>query len=246
MIIKKILLIVAMNKEAKPMIEKMNMQKIEKAFDPDLPAEAYEAITPKGKVILVVSGKCQHHGVDRIGSQGLNLVTWEAIKIFSPHLLINPGTGGGFSKKGSQPGDIFISSESIKYHDRIFFPDEFFKNYGVGSFRCLETPHLAKKLGLKQGVVSTGASMLASAQEEKQMAENKASVKEMEAAGIAEVAQLKKIPFIAMKIISDLVDTGDCPQNQFTNNFDELISHLADKVYQMCTICIGSDLSDIC
>ncbi len=245
MIINKILLIVAMSKEAKSIVEKMKMVKIESSIDSHLPVDVYETVTEKGRVILVVSGACPIHKVDRIGSQGLNLVTWEAIKAYSPNLIINPGTGGGFKRNGSIPGDIYVSTESIKYHDRLFYPDMHFFNYGIGSYKCLEVPRISKQLGLKRGVVSTGGSMLASLQEEEQMEENNASIKEMEAAGIAEVAQLKGIPFIALKIITDLVDTTECPQHQFTNNFDGLISHLANKVSQLCTILLGESLDVI-
>lgn len=243
--VRKILLLVAMNKEAQPIIQKMQMKEIDSGLDEHLPAQAYETVTEKGKIVLVVSGKCPAHGVDRIGTQGLNLVAWEAIKTFSPDILINAGTGGGFKRNGSQPGDVYISSESIKYHDRLFFPDMFFLKYGIGSYKCLEVPYLAKRLGLKQGVISSGGSMLASAQEEAQMEQNMASVKEMEAAGIAEVAQLKNVPFVALKIITDLVDTNECAQNQFTNNFDKLISHLAEKVHDLCSILIGEKISNI-
>jgi nucleoside phosphorylase len=243
--VRKVMLLVAMNKEAKPIIEKLEMKLLPDSLDKHLPAEAYEKVTEKGRIILVVSGKCSSHGVDRIGSQGLNLVAWEALKKFEPDILINAGTGGGFQRNGSQPGDIYISSESIKYHDRLFFPDMFFLNYGIGSYKCLEIPFIAKRMGAKVGVISTGASILASTQEEKQMAENKAVVKEMEAAGIAEVAQMREVPFIALKIITDLVDTPDCPQNQFTNNFGMLITRLADKVHELCSMILGENLENI-
>lgn len=101
MIIERILLIVAMAKEAQLIIDRMGMKKLENVLDPYLPAEVYQAETPKGKITLVVSGKCPQHGVDRIGSQGLNLVAWEAIKAFSPQILINPGAAGGFNKQGA-------------------------------------------------------------------------------------------------------------------------------------------------
>ena len=244
--IERILLIVAMEKEAQPMINKMGMKKIENSLDPLLPAKAYEKETEKGKIILVVSGKCRHHEVDRIGSQGLNLVAWEAIKMFSPHLLINPGTAGGFHRRGATPGDIYVSTESIKYHDRLFHPDLYFLNYGIGSYKCLEIPQVAKQLGLKLGVVSTGGSMLASKQEEEQMQKNNASVKEMEAAGIAEIAQMRNVPFIALKIVSDLIDTNECAQNQFTNNFNGIITRLADKVAEICRLFLGENLDQVC
>src|SRR5690242_18274574 len=109
MIIKNLLLIVAMAKEAQLIIDKMGMKKIENALDPHLPADVYQAKFNEGKITLAVSGKCCQHGVDRIGSQGLNLLTWEAIKTFFPDIIINPGTGGGFNRHDAKPGDIFVS-----------------------------------------------------------------------------------------------------------------------------------------
>jgi 5'-methylthioadenosine nucleosidase len=245
MTIKKIMLLVAMNKEAEPIIALLKMKAIKHKMDSQLPATAYEARMGKGKIILVVSGKCSIHHVDRIGSQGLNLVAWEALKTFNPDVLINAGTAGGFKENGSLPGDVYVSSESIKYHDRLFQPDLHFLNYGIGSYKCWSIPVVAKELGFKEGVISTGASLLSSQQENKQMAENNAAVKEMEAAAIAEVTQMRGVPFIALKIITDLVDTEHCPQNQFTNNFDKLITHLADKVKQLCSVLIGKNLKEI-
>jgi nucleoside phosphorylase len=243
--IQKIMILVAMDKEAQPIIEQMKMKEIEHKMDGHLPAKAYETEMEKGKVILVVSGKCATHGVDRIGSQGLNLVAWEALKAFSPDILINAGTAGGFNKHGSMPGDVYVSTESIKYHDRLFYPDMHFLGYGIGSYKCLPIPFIAKRLGLKEGVISTGASLLSSSQENEQMNKNNAAVKEMEAAGIAEVAQMRGVPFIGLKIVTDLVDIQDCPQNQFTNNFDKLITHLADKVQKLCVVLMGEQLDKI-
>lgn len=243
--IEKILLLVAMKKEAQPIIAQMQMTAVPHALDPHLPAEVYQVTTTAGEITLVVSGLSPQHNVDRIGSQGLNIVAWEAIKVFEPQLVINAGTGGGFNRHGAQPGDVYISTESIKYHDRLFFPDMYFLDYGIGSYPCLSAPLLAKVLDLKSGVISTGSSMLASEPEEKQMQVNNAAVKEMEAAGIAEIAQLRQVPFIAIKIITDLVDTDECPQNQFTNNFDKLIHHLADKVTKACAFILGKSLAQL-
>jgi 5'-methylthioadenosine nucleosidase len=243
--IQNIMLVVAMNREAQPIIELLKMKKIDQVMDGQLPASAYGAEIDKGKIILVVSGKCASHHVDRIGTQGLNLVAWEALKAFSPDLIINAGTAGGFLKKGAAPGDIYVSTESIKYHDRLFSPDMHFLDYGVGSYQCLSIPHIAKELGFKEGIISTGGSLLSSEQEIQQMERNNAAVKEMEAAGIAEVAQMRGIPFIGLKIVTDLVDTDDCPQNQFTKNFDNLIIHFANKVQQLCVALMGKSVEGI-
>lgn len=245
MLIQKIMLLVAMNKEAVPIIKHMNMRQVEHKIDKNLPVMVYEGKIDTGVVILVVSGKCVAHGVDRIGSQGLNLVAWEALKEFNPDILLNVGTAGGFKKNGALPGDIYVSTESIKYHDRLFYPDLHFLPYGVGSYKCLSISSIAKKLGFKEGVISTGGSLLSSQQEDEQMMKNNAAVKEMEAAGIAEVSQMRGVPFVGLKIITDLVDTQDCPQNQFTNNFDRLIRHLANKVQKLCEVLMGQQLDKI-
>jgi hypothetical protein len=41
------------------------------------------------------------------------------------------------------------------------------------------------------------------------------------------------------------VDTPDCPQNQFTNNFGMLITRLADKVHELCSMILGENLENI-
>lgn len=245
MTIQKILLVVAMRKEAHPIVARLGLSMRQNILDADLPVEIYQSNIKQGVITLVCSGLCPQHGVDRIGTEGLNLVIWEAIKALTPDLAVNVGTGGGFHKLGAQPGDIYVSAGSVKYHDRLFYPDMHFLHYGIGSYPCIESSFLAKELALKQGIISTGGSMITSLQEEIQMQKNQAAVKDMEAAGIAEVAHLKKVPFTALKIITDLVDTSECPQNQFTNNFDKLINHLADKTHQLCFLLMGKQLEDI-
>jgi 5'-methylthioadenosine nucleosidase len=242
MIFDKILILVAMEKEALPLVQILKLKIHQQPLDPSLPAKTFYSKTEQGEIFLVMSGKCPHHQVDRIGSQGLNLVAWEAVKTYTPNLIVNIGTAGGFQTAHAKPGDIYISSETIKYHDRLFYPDLVFQNYGIGNYKCLEIPLLAQQLQLKQGIISTGGSLIASENEKIQMKKNNASVKDMEAAGIAEIAQLKNIPFIALKIITDLVDIEDCPQNQFERNFETLIHSLANKAYELCNVLLGRNL----
>lgn len=246
MIFDKILILVAMEKEALPLIQILELQVYQQTLDPSLPAKTFYSKTEQGEIFLVMSGKCPLHQVDRIGSQGLNLVAWEAIKTYTPNLILNIGTAGGFQMTHhAKPGDIYISSEAIKYHDRLFYPDLVFQDYGIGNYKCLEIPLLAQQLQLRPGIVSTGGSLIASENEKIQMKKNNASVKDMEAAGIAEIAQLKDIPFIALKIITDLVDIEDCPQNQFERNFETLIHSLANKTYELCNVLLGRNLQSL-
>lgn len=163
----------------------------------------------------------------------------------SPELVINAGTAGGFSAKGANPGDIYISTGSFKFHDRLFGPNKFFTSYGIGSYACLEVPELIEQLQFKSGVISTGSSMLASNEEMMQMEANEAHLKEMEAAHIAYVAQTRKIPLFALKIVTDHVDTEVCVQKQLEANFTLLISKLVEAIEQTVMYIFEKGLSAI-
>ncbi len=117
-----ILILVAMEVEAKAIVKKLNLVPINGCFDPDLPFQAHQSTdaTPL-KITLVSSGKCKNFKVDRIGKEAAVLLAWESIKIFKPDLIINAGTAGGFIQKGANIGDVYLGS-LIKYHDRLFHP----------------------------------------------------------------------------------------------------------------------------
>lgn len=244
-IIKRVLVIVAMEKEALPIMESLHLTASLNPIDPELPSQIASKKTDAGIITLVYSGKCRQHGVDRITSQGLNLLTWEATRHFSPDIILNVGTSGGFAAQNTAVGDIYLSKDAIRYHDRLFGPDEYFSTYGVGHYPCLPAAKMAQDLHLKLGIVSTGNSLISSEAENQQMLLNDASVKDMEAAAIAEVAMLRNCPFLALKIISDLVDTDECPQNQFVNNFSKQISLLADKTSKVISYMLGKSLSEL-
>ena len=97
-------------------------------------------------------------------------IAWETIKNIRPNIVINPGTAGGFKAKGTSIGDIILSTDSIKYHDRDFHPtSDSFKRYAAGLYPCADiSSYLAEKLNLKTGVISTG-NTLHSSEEEKNL-----------------------------------------------------------------------------
>jgi 5'-methylthioadenosine nucleosidase len=61
---------------------------------------------------------------------------------------------------------------------------------------------------MKVGVVSTGNSLDCTPTDAEVMKANEASVKEMEGAAIAQVAQMYGVPIFAIKSVTDIVD-GD-------------------------------------
>lgn len=228
-VIRKILLLVAMEVEAKAIVRKLRLFPINGYFDPDLPMQAYQLVSSTSlEITLVYSGKCRNFKVDRIGKESAVLMAWESIKTFKPDLIINAGTAGGFKHKGASIGDVYIG-KVLKFHDRLFHITEFV-DYGIGEFTSHDLTEIANKIGLKSGTISTGNSLMASLQEMEQMKKNNADLKEMEAAAIAEVANLKNVPMIAIKTVTDFVDEEASTQEQFLKNYQIALQNLSEKL----------------
>lgn len=231
----KILIVVAMMKEAEPIIQSFLMKKSSIQLDNLLNTCLYSCFYQKHEIYLTTSGKDVLHKTDRLGSGVIPAVTM-SIQAIKPDLLINIGSAGGFSKKGAQRGDIYLSIDTFKFHDRLFEPDYFHQAYGIGSYPSYSIEHIAKKLHLKIGIVSTGGSMLASQEEQKQIERNQATLKDMEAAHVAQVAHIFQTPMFAIKGVTDLVDTDECPQEQFTQNIHNLSKVLAETLINVVTL----------
>lgn len=77
------------------------------------------------------------------------------------------------------------------------------------------------------------------------MADNEASVKDMEAAAIAWVAELSKTPFFALKVVTDIVD-GDRPtQDEFLENLSAASKSLQEKLPKIVEFVMGKKYSDL-
>ncbi len=223
----KTVIIVAMEVEAKPIIEQIGMHELSDIFDPRLPMIAYEA-DQNANIILVTNGKCPVNQCDRIGTQAAAVTAWESIRVLNPDLIISAGTAGGFKQHQTEIGDVYLSNE-IKYHNRRApFPE--FEQYLLGNYGIFSTSEIANKLGMKSGLVSSGDSVYAEQDDLKFMTEHGTRCKEMEAAAIAEIAQLANIDMFAIKVITDFVDLEHCPYEQFMKNYRHAIERLKSAV----------------
>lgn len=212
----RIVLIMAMEEEARPIIQELGLTPRGKLISP-LPMEFYEGKYKSLNIDLVTSGKCDTYNVDHIGPQAAILNTASAISQLQPDLIINPGTAGGFVSAGGNIGDVYLSYPMICYHDRRI-PLPGFDAYGIGSYYCYDTREIASSLGLKTGIVSTGSSLDYTQKDLDLIKSYSGVVKEMEAASIAWVADLYKIPFFAVKSITDLVDNSTPTEEEFLKN----------------------------
>ena len=123
---------------------------------------------------------------------------------------------GGFSKRGGTVGDVYCCDE-FKHHDRRV-PIPGYDALCVGHRRATPAPGLVKALSLKTGLCTTGNSLDCSPTDAPIIEESGAVCKDMEAASLAHAAELSGTPFLAIKVVTDIVDGPHATQDEFLAN----------------------------
>lgn len=227
-----ILIMIAMEAEARPLLDKLGFSAVE--IHAWAPCKVYSGTYKDTLISVVTNGQAvDKGGVDNVGTNPATLSTFCALSNLStpPTMVLNAGTAGGFSSKGAEIGDAFISTD-IRHHDRrITIPG--WDDYAKGHHKSMEVPNLIAKLGFKSGVVTTGNSLDATDIDRQIMQDNDASVKDMEAAAIAWVCEQAEKPFFALKIVTDIVD-GTVPTNEeFMANLGKAAESLQKNLMSM-------------
>jgi len=233
-----IAVIMAMAEEAEPFIREMHLVRAEPGFDSQLPMEVFTGKVGTADLVLIVGGKDPRFGVDSVATQPATLAAYLAIERFKPDLLINAGTAGGFQARGAEIGDVYLGADCIRFHDRRI-PIPGMDAYGVGSYPVPEFNGLATALGLKKGIISTGNSLDMAPEDLAMIQANGADVKEMEAAAIAWVADLYNVPLLALKSITDLVDSETPSQDEFLKNLAQASEVLREKLIAALYYCVA-------
>ncbi|KAJ7537117.1 hypothetical protein O6H91_12G098100 [Diphasiastrum complanatum] len=214
-----VLLVIAMQAEALPLVEALKLSQDDTlVFPKSVPWIKYSGIHDGLHIHIVVPGKDAVLGVDNVGTVSGALVSYAAIQALQPDLLINAGTAGGF---------------------------KIFDKYGVGATKTIPTPKLVEALGLKLGKLSTGNSLDMSPQDEEVIKSNDATIKDMEGAAVAYVANLFSVPAILIKSVTDIIDGGRPTTEEFLEN----LSMAADALLKT-GICVlkflnGKSIADL-
>lgn len=225
------LLIMAMHDEAKPLINAMKLYELGN-INPNYTIEHHWGQISGHKIDLIVNGKCSIYKVDQIGTQVSTLCAHIGIQKFQPDIIINAGTAGGFLSDNAKVGDVYLSYPTTNYHDRrISIPS--FKEYGVGAYPTYNCLNIAKDLGLRTGIVTTGNSLDYTEQDMTMIKSYNGVVKDMEAAAIAWVAQQHNIPFLAIKSITDIVDGEHPTEKEFLQNLNLASESLARQTVKV-------------
>ncbi|KAJ8767574.1 hypothetical protein K2173_017918 [Erythroxylum novogranatense] len=223
--ISSILIIIAMQTEAMPVVNKFELkEETDSLFPSGVPWVRYHGTYKDLQIDLVWPGKDPTLGVDSVGTVSASLVTYAAIQTLKPDLIINAGTCGGFKAKGASIGDVCLVSD-VAFHDRRI-PIPVFDLYGVGLKKSFPAPNLLKELNLKIGKLSTGDSLDMSPQDESSIIANDATFKDMEA-------------------VTDIVD-GDKPTaEEFLQNLVAVTAALDQAVAQVVDFINGKSLSKL-
>ncbi|XP_066353067.1 5'-methylthioadenosine nucleosidase-like [Miscanthus floridulus] len=244
--ISKVLIVVAMQTEAMPLVSKFKL----------VEAPAHESTFPKGApwvryhgnykdlhIDLVLPGKDAVFGVDSVGTVSAALVTSFSIQTLKPDLIINAGTAGGFKAKGASIGDVFLASD-VAFHDRRI-PIPVFDMYGTGARKTFTAPNILKELNLKVGKLSTGDSLDMSPHDEEVILSNDATIKDMEGAAVAYVADMFSTPAIFVKAVTDIVDGEKPTSEEFLQNLIAVTAALDLAVTRVVEFISGKSISDL-
>ncbi|KAG5526757.1 hypothetical protein RHGRI_032873 [Rhododendron griersonianum] len=239
-----IVILIAMQTEALPLVNKFQLKEDQDSvFPPEVPWVRYRGTYKDLNINIIWPGKDTALGVDSVGTVCASLVTYASIQALQPDLIINAGTAGGFKAKGAAISDIFLASE-VAFHDRRI-PIPILDLYGVGLRQAFSTPNLLKRLSLKVGKLSTGDSLDMSPQDEASIIANDATIKDMEGAAVAYVADLLKVPAIFVKAVTDIVD-GDKPTaEEFLRNLAAVTVALDQAVTEVVDFINGKCLSEL-
>jgi len=226
--IKHVLVPIVMEQEAKPFIEHMGLIPVEGFFPPQTPYLAFEGQQGTCKVTVITFGKDKVYGtgVDNVGTVPSSLATFLALQKIEVDLVINAGTCGGFKRKDLGIGDVVLTTGVANHDRRVPIPG--FDVAGIGKITTMCPINMAENMGYKTGLCTTGNSLDKVEKDDELMEANDASVKDMEAAAIAWVCVMNNIPYLGVKVVTDIVD-GDVPTQ------DEFLANLAAAAQSLQT-----------
>lgn len=135
--IKVVLVLIAMEAEAKPFIEKLGLVDQANIVGPCM---SYKGKVGDLEVVCVTNGKDIRHSVDNVGTTPAAISTYIAISTYKPCLIINAGTAGGFHRMGGNIGDVYICN-NFSHHDRRI-PIPGFEKYGIGGHETIAVANL--------------------------------------------------------------------------------------------------------
>jgi nucleoside phosphorylase len=214
---KKVAIQVAMKEEGLGLIESLGLIENE-ALDRDFGFRKFHGhFGVNLELIVLLQGTDSDHHVEQIGLEAAAVCASMIIDRIKPDLLMNFGTSGAYAKNGFSVGEVVLVESGIQYHDRRV-PIPGYRESQLGFYPVSDHSGLKKHLAVKTAKLSSGSSLEMSERDSEMLQEQNADIKEMECAAIAWVAMKKKTPFVAIKSVTDLLDSPERHEDQFIKN----------------------------
>jgi 5'-methylthioadenosine nucleosidase len=230
-----------MEAEATPFVKHLELESVDDVFPSHTPFLAFSGSLGETKVSVITMGKdaIYETGVDNVGTIPASLAVFLAVEKLKAggtpvDLVLNGGTCGGFKRMGGEIGDVYLTTGVANHDRRIGIPG--FDKYGVGTLSSdIDPSTMAEALGYKTGVCTTGNSLDKTDTDDEYMKTNDASVKDMEAAAIAWVCKMNNVPYMGVKVITDIVDGSVESAEEFMENLASAAKSLQSALPKVLT-----------
>jgi nucleoside phosphorylase len=227
--VKKVLLLVAMDSEAQPIISALQLHQMKQKLA-DLPMRGYVGKFGNIDILLITNGQDPVNHVQNIGTQAETLSTYIGISFFHPDLIINIGTAGGVEENGIELKDIYVSKKIYFYDRRIALKG--YQEYGLGGYESASLSSVDKGVGFKTGIVCSGDSFDDNNTDYDMFLKLHCSAVDMEAAGAAWVSMLMNTPMVSIKGITNFVKGADI-HDQYQKNLPTVTVELSRKLKEL-------------
>ena len=225
--IQRVLLHYAMSAEAADLVGRLGLRS-ERALHRSLPARIRSGRVGSVEVTHCTNGLDDVHKVDRVGLEAAAVTAWCCLSDFEADLYVNAGTCGGFTNRGAIVGRSYLGNRFLYHDHRIPLPG--FREMGEARIPGRAWPAIEGLLEVETGPISSGSSLDTTDAELEFFEREGVVAKDMEATAIAAVCQDAKVPFMALKTVTDLVDHPEPSQDQFLRNLASSADRLTDQV----------------
>jgi 5'-methylthioadenosine nucleosidase len=208
MMIKRIGILVGMMSEARPLVAKLKLP-ASMSSDTQLKFDSWEGEFEETEIMVKTLGLDPRFQCPKIGPLPITLATYKLIEEFQPDIILNAGSAAAILGKGCQIGEIYLGQETVGFHDRR--GGAAFADFCRGTYPIAGASKLLTHLNLKAAKISTGSSIDLEAGDWKEVERVGAQIRDFETAAAAWVAEMKGVPFLPMKLITESIAPKDTP-----------------------------------
>lgn len=212
-----VLIIVAMQEEAEPIINQLKLVEIEDLSLSPLSPKIFSGKYKNLHVTVATSNKSSRFRVNQVSTQPAAVLTYVLLKKYDPCYVMNIGTAGAFKSKKAIIGDVYIGNETFYFDREIPVPG--YENYGFYRLETHSISHkIQRRLGFKVGAVATGSTFVTTPDILRKIDTAGGTVKDMESAAIAEISDQFGKNIIVLKSVTDYIDHHENNSVDFVNN----------------------------